>query len=106
MEPFRLQNDPPRVAKPDYDDGECDRQRVLFAGLDCLPGQMDLFETDGDHTDFEWEAAQPGDIMPDGSLLIQRKMRRKADAQRLADKLGGRVLIDGPRSWAVTNKNW
>ncbi len=29
------------------------KQRVLFAGMDCLPGQRDLFETDG-------EAVQPG----------------------------------------------
>jgi hypothetical protein len=25
-----------------------ERQRALFAGLDCLPGQMDLIETDGE----------------------------------------------------------
>ncbi len=24
------------------------RQRVLFSGMDCLPGQLDLFQTDGD----------------------------------------------------------
>jgi hypothetical protein len=24
-----------------------ERQRPLFAGLDCLPGQLDLFPTDG-----------------------------------------------------------
>ena len=23
-------------------------QRLLFAGLDCLPGQLDLFPTDGE----------------------------------------------------------
>jgi hypothetical protein len=23
------------------------RQTVLFSGMDCLPGQLDLFETDG-----------------------------------------------------------
>lgn len=43
-----LQNDHPRPAKPDHDDGERDRQRVLFAGMDCLPDQLDLFETDGE----------------------------------------------------------
>jgi len=32
----------------DCDDGAADRQRVLFAGLDCLSGQMDLFPTDGE----------------------------------------------------------
>ncbi len=30
-----------------------EKQRVLFAGMDCLPGQRDLFETDG-------EMVQPG----------------------------------------------
>ncbi len=30
-----------------------EKQRVLFAGTDCLPGQRDLFETDG-------EMVQPG----------------------------------------------
>lgn len=29
------------------------RQRVLFAGLDCLPGQLDLFATDGEATNEE-----------------------------------------------------
>ena len=48
MERFILTNDPPRPAKRDHDDGQRDRQRVLFAGLDCLSGQMDLFATDGE----------------------------------------------------------
>lgn len=26
-------------------------QRVLLSGLDCCPGQQDLFPTDGDQTD-------------------------------------------------------
>ncbi len=30
-----------------------EKQQVLFAGMDCLPGQRDLFETDG-------EMVQPG----------------------------------------------
>lgn len=46
MEPFRLQDDPPRAAKPEYEE-PCERQGVLFAGPDCLAGQMDLFATDG-----------------------------------------------------------
>jgi hypothetical protein len=27
---------------------ESRRQELLFAGMDCLPGQRDLFETDGE----------------------------------------------------------
>lgn len=42
-DPFTLRNDPPRQP-PAADDPT--RQRVLFSGLDCLPGQQDLFETD------------------------------------------------------------
>jgi len=30
-----------------------EKQQVLFAGMDCLPGQRDLFDTDG-------EIVQPG----------------------------------------------
>lgn len=30
-----------------FDDNDRCRQRVLFSGLDCLPGQQDLFPTDG-----------------------------------------------------------
>jgi len=43
---FTLANPPPRRAplRLDPDDR---RQRGLFAGLDCLAGQGDLFETDG-----------------------------------------------------------
>lgn len=45
-ETFTLCNDPPPPAR--FDDQEC-RQTVLFAGLDALPGQEDLFPTDGEH---------------------------------------------------------
>jgi len=45
-EPFTLRNDPPR-RRPDAPN-DPERQRLLFAGLDCLPGQQDLFETEGD----------------------------------------------------------
>ena len=44
---YTLANPPPRRAplRLEPDDR---RQRGLFAGLDCLAGQGDLFETDGD----------------------------------------------------------
>lgn len=29
------------------------RQRTLLSGLDCCPGQQDLFKTEGDSTDDE-----------------------------------------------------
>lgn len=37
---------PPRVPAKMADLGK-HRQTMLLAGLDCLPGQRDLFETDG-----------------------------------------------------------
>lgn len=45
-EPFKLTNDPPKYPKKDYGSNN-DRQTVLFAGMDCEPGQKDLFPTDG-----------------------------------------------------------
>ena len=49
-EPFRLQNDPPphrpwRGQKSS--EKPKDKQAMLFSGLDCVPGQQDLFSTDG-----------------------------------------------------------
>ena len=52
-EPFVLHNDltPEQHMQAGYDEAcrkwtEHVRQRMLFDGLDCLPGQMDLFEDD------------------------------------------------------------
>lgn len=39
---FELANDPPRPVKPVIV-CEPERQRLLIDGLDCLPGQLDLF---------------------------------------------------------------
>lgn len=41
---FTLANDPPRVRPQSFDNGEKTRQRVLVDGLNCLPGQLDLFD--------------------------------------------------------------
>ncbi len=43
-EAFKLANDPPRVRPQSFDNGEKTRQRVLVDGLNCLPGQLDLFD--------------------------------------------------------------
>ena len=48
MEPFRLTNDPPQPEGEVFDLPPKQRQGVLFAGLDCLAGQQDLFDTDGE----------------------------------------------------------
>ena len=45
---FALNNEPPRSTPPRFESNSKTRQRVLFAGMNCLPGQLDLFPTDGD----------------------------------------------------------
>lgn len=45
-EPFVLTNEPARRAPLQFENDER-RQKPLFAGLDCLPGQDDLFSTEG-----------------------------------------------------------
>lgn len=47
-EPFRLQNEAPPHQPWRGEAPERTEQRMLISGLDCLPGQMDLFQTDGD----------------------------------------------------------
>jgi hypothetical protein len=43
-----LSNVPPET-KPWYGgEPENTRQKVLLTGMDCQPGQLDLFETDGE----------------------------------------------------------
>ena len=46
-ERFTLANDPPQLKPARFENGE-ERQRMLLAGLDCLPGQANLFQTDGE----------------------------------------------------------
>lgn len=50
---FQLSN-PPQSSepKPVKFFTEKARQSVLFSGLDCLPGQQDLFPTDGPSEDW------------------------------------------------------
>ena len=54
-EEFQLRNDPPAASPRSTlrDPVDEKRQRVLFAGLDCLPGQLDLFATDGEDPEGE-----------------------------------------------------
>jgi hypothetical protein len=43
---FTLQNDPPHPPKWRGRETLAERQLVLLEGLDCLPGQQDLFPAD------------------------------------------------------------
>jgi hypothetical protein len=46
-ETFTLSNPPPQPIPWRGPKPENTRQTVLLSGLDCLPGQLDLFEPDG-----------------------------------------------------------
>ncbi len=46
-EPFTLSREPVKAKGPVSDfESNSGKQGVLFSGLDCLPGQKDLFETE------------------------------------------------------------
>jgi hypothetical protein len=47
---FALSNAPPEPKPWHGDEPANTRQKVLLAGMDCQPGQLDLFETDGEAT--------------------------------------------------------
>ena len=47
-EGYALTNPPPPLPEWRGSQPENTRQAVLFAGMGCLPGQRNLFETDGD----------------------------------------------------------
>ena len=44
---FTLNNKPPRPKPARFEANSKTRQKLLFCGLACLPGQLDLFPTDG-----------------------------------------------------------
>ncbi len=44
---FQLRNDAPAAQPAKFESTGGGKQRVMFCGLDCLPGQKDLFATDG-----------------------------------------------------------
>lgn len=50
----------------------------------------------------DWTIAKQGDVVGiGGEILIQRGINRKYMAKVLAQQIGGKVWIDGPRTWAV-----
>jgi hypothetical protein len=54
-----------------------------------------------------WGDAKDGDVLAeydDGvqDVLVRRRIKKKADAQAVADEVGGRIMIDGKHSWAVS----
>ncbi len=48
MDPFTLDDTPKPEPEPNPEPPEPTRQTTLFSGLDCLAGQLDLFQPDGE----------------------------------------------------------
>jgi len=44
---FTLSNEPAHPTPTRFESNGKTRQKVLLCGLNCLPGQLDLFPTDG-----------------------------------------------------------
>lgn len=79
MDSFTLQNDPPRP-KPARFESNTGKQRKLFAGLNCEPGQLDLFPTDGSEDDMNFG------VFNGGNVLLAVAATRD-DANRLAEEI-------------------
>ena len=47
---FQLTNPPPKRRKTEFHN-TTGTQKLLVSGLDCFPGQLDLFDTDGPNGD-------------------------------------------------------
>jgi len=43
---FKLENPKPRTPVAKFGNNERSKQTMLLSGLDCLPGQLDLFDVD------------------------------------------------------------
>ena len=57
-ETFELKNEPHRPKRHPIETNPRSKQKVLFAGMDCLPGQLDLFPTDGQEADDSDDTSQ------------------------------------------------
>jgi hypothetical protein len=74
-------------------------QRKLFSGMDCLPGQRDLFATDGE---------PPGEDLPDDDHWPVDAYMTGRDAQKHGDKLADNphCSIDEPLAFARWRFGW
>ncbi|MBE3088016.1 MAG: hypothetical protein IMZ71_02720, partial [Chloroflexi bacterium] len=50
---------------------------------------------------FYWKTSKVGDVIPGGDTVLARRIKTKTEAQKIAKEQGGRVALDGPRTWAV-----
>lgn len=53
---------------------------------------------------FDWASSKVGDVTPYGETILARKVKTKKEAQSIADEQGGKVILDGPKHWAVLSK--
>jgi hypothetical protein len=62
---FTLANDKQAPKPRQFENNDKARQTVMFGGLDCLPGQLDLFQTDGRDDD---ETINKGEQSDDNAI--------------------------------------
>lgn len=86
-ETFQLSREPERAERREVSVEPERRQKVLFSGLDCLPGQLDLFETDGTDT-----GPQPEDEMMKREFV---RMALCSDGVIRAIYTGNVICVDG-----------
>jgi len=70
---FKLENRKARTPVAKFGNNERSKQMMLLSGLDCLPGQLDLFDVDS----FPKETADEHDLRSD--------FHRSPDPHRAAD---------------------
>lgn len=115
-EPFVLANDPPRRVPVRFENDDR-RQRTLFDGLDCLPGQEDLFADDDDrpmqpgpftdalrdavveHWLFTFPCRSLDDLNPWGGCCSDR-FYYSGRPEGLHVKTVHRVIVDATMSWS------
>jgi hypothetical protein len=90
---FLEQEKPPQVPaeakEPDSFMGKLEKDLATIKEMEKTPST------------FDWGKTKVGDVTPFGDKIIARRIKRKNQAKKLADQQGGRVIIDGKRTWAV-----
>lgn len=56
-------------------------------------------------TPVDWKDAKPGDYVGADRYVVQRNIKTKKEAERIAGETGGSIAIDGPRTWAVLTQD-
>lgn len=99
-EPFSLVRDSAKKDKGEkFENSDASKQKKLLSGMDALPGQQDLFETDGERDDEEDSpATEPVTENPPGS--------HAADDSASTRAAGLEDDTDEPEAWQLTRGDW